>query len=110
MCKKKTPKYTDADHPCFCLLLATLKYEEYGENFVNMLDGVFAFVLYDTRNNTYMAARDAIGVNPLYIGWGSDGTICSQTTKPLARQILHVSTATYLSFLASQAPSGLRPR
>ena len=39
-----------------------------------MLDGVFAFVLYDTRNNTYMAARDAVGVNPLYIGWGSDGT------------------------------------
>ena len=38
-----------------------------------MLDGVFAFVLYDTRNKTYMAARDAIGVNPLYIGWGGDG-------------------------------------
>ena len=38
-----------------------------------MLDGVFAFVLYDTRNRTYMAARDAIGVNPLYIGWGGDG-------------------------------------
>jgi len=50
-------------------------YEEYGENFVNMLDGVFAFVLYDTRNNTYMAARDAVGVNPLYIGWGSDGAV-----------------------------------
>jgi asparagine synthetase B (glutamine-hydrolysing) len=38
-----------------------------------MLDGVFAFVLYDTRDRTYVAARDAIGVNPLYIGWGSDG-------------------------------------
>lgn len=38
-----------------------------------MLDGVFAFVLYDTRTRTYMAARDAIGVNPLYIGWGADG-------------------------------------
>ena len=51
-----------------------LKYEEYGENFVNMLDGVFSFVLYDTRNKTYMAARDAVGVNPLYFGRGSDGT------------------------------------
>ncbi|KAG2541532.1 hypothetical protein PVAP13_9NG685100 [Panicum virgatum] len=40
-----------------------------------MLDGVFAFVLYDTRNRTYMAARDAIGVNPLYIGWGGDGSV-----------------------------------
>ncbi|CAN6325542.1 unnamed protein product [Urochloa humidicola] len=50
-------------------------YEEYGENFLDMLDGVFAFVLYDARNNTYMAARDAIGVNPLYIGWGGDGSV-----------------------------------
>jgi asparagine synthase (glutamine-hydrolysing) len=53
----------------------TSKYEVYGENFVDMLDGVFAFVLYDTRTRTYMAARDAIGVNPLYIGWGADGTL-----------------------------------
>jgi asparagine synthase (glutamine-hydrolysing) len=50
-------------------------YEEYGEDFVDMLDGVFAFVLYDTRTKTYMAARDAIGVNPLYIGRGSDGAV-----------------------------------
>lgn len=50
-------------------------YEKYGENFVDMLDGVFAFVLYDTRDRTYVAARDAIGVNPLYIGWGSDGSV-----------------------------------
>nr|CAB3501139.1 unnamed protein product [Digitaria exilis] len=48
---------------------------EYGENFVDMLDGVFAFVLYDTRNKTFIAARDAIGVNPLYIGWGGDGSV-----------------------------------
>jgi asparagine synthase (glutamine-hydrolysing) len=51
------------------------KYEQYGEKFVDMLDGVFAFVLYDTRSRKYMAARDAIGVNPLYIGWGADGTL-----------------------------------
>lgn len=66
----KTKLNTDADLP---LLLSSQKYEEYGENFVNMLDGVFSFVLFDTRNKTYMAARDAVGVNPLYIGWGSDG-------------------------------------
>ena len=40
-----------------------------------MLDGIFAFVLLDTRDNTFIAARDAIGVTPLYIGWGQDGTI-----------------------------------
>ncbi|KAF5470420.1 hypothetical protein F2P56_010936 [Juglans regia] len=50
-------------------------YEEYGENFVDMLDGVFTFVLLDTRDNSFMVARDAIGVNSLYIGWGLDGSI-----------------------------------
>ncbi|CAN6177875.1 unnamed protein product [Urochloa humidicola] len=43
-----------------------------------MLDGVFSFVLLDTRNeraSSFMAARDAIGVTPLYIGWGVDGSV-----------------------------------
>jgi asparagine synthase (glutamine-hydrolysing) len=40
-----------------------------------MLDGVFSFVLLDTRHNRFMAARDAIGVTPLYIGWGIDGSV-----------------------------------
>jgi asparagine synthase (glutamine-hydrolysing) len=40
------------------------------------LDGVFAFVLYDTANDCWMAGRDPIGVNPLYMGWTKDGAIC----------------------------------
>lgn len=38
-----------------------------------MLDGIFSFVLLDTRDNSFLAARDAIGITPLYIGWGLDG-------------------------------------
>ena len=38
-----------------------------------MLDGMFAFVLLDTKDKSYIAVRDAIGVIPLYIGWGLDG-------------------------------------
>jgi len=38
-----------------------------------MLDGMFAFVLLDTRDKSFIAARDAIGITPLYIGWGLDG-------------------------------------
>ena len=45
---------------------------------MDMLDGVFSFVLLDTRHgsgsSSFMVARDAIGVTPLYIGWGIDGT------------------------------------
>ncbi|KAL3622078.1 Asparagine synthetase [Castilleja foliolosa] len=56
-----------------CEVIAHL-YEEYGEEFVNMLDGMFSFVLLDTRDNSFIAARDAIGITPLYIGWGLDGS------------------------------------
>jgi asparagine synthase (glutamine-hydrolysing) len=47
-----------------------------GDKFVNMLDGDFAFVLYDTKTKKYLAARDPIGVCPLYIGWRKDGAVC----------------------------------
>ncbi|KAK1263044.1 Asparagine synthetase [glutamine-hydrolyzing] 2 [Acorus gramineus] len=40
-----------------------------------MLDGMFSFVLLDTRNKTFIAARDPIGITPLYMGWGLDGSI-----------------------------------
>lgn len=40
---------------------------------MDMLDGVFSFVLLDTRDNSYIVARDAIGITSLYIGWGLDG-------------------------------------
>ncbi|CAN1224762.1 Asparagine synthetase [glutamine-hydrolyzing] 3 [Linum perenne] len=57
-----------------CEVIAHL-YEEYGEDFVGMLDGMFSFVLHDTRNKTFIAARDAIGITPLYLGWGLDGSV-----------------------------------
>jgi asparagine synthase (glutamine-hydrolysing) len=38
-----------------------------------MLDGMFSFVLLDTRDKSFIAARDAIGICPLYMGWGLDG-------------------------------------
>ncbi|KAI4317262.1 hypothetical protein L6164_025148 [Bauhinia variegata] len=57
-----------------CEVIAHL-YEEYGEDFVDMLDGMFSFVLLDTHDNSFIAARDAIGITPLYMGWGLDGSI-----------------------------------
>ncbi|KAF5744493.1 asparagine synthetase [Tripterygium wilfordii] len=57
-----------------CDVIAHL-YEEYGENFVGMLDGIFSFVLLDIRDNSFIVARDAMGVTSLYIGWGLDGSI-----------------------------------
>lgn len=57
----------------FDLVTCPLQYEEYGEEFVDMLDGMFSFVLLDTHDKSFIAARDAIGITPLYMGWGLDG-------------------------------------
>lgn len=37
-----------------------------------MLDGFFAFALYDANTNEYIAARDPIGITTLYMGWKND--------------------------------------
>lgn len=52
-----------------------LQYEEYGEDFIDMLDGMFSFVLLDTHDKSFIAARDGIGITPLYMGWGHDGML-----------------------------------
>lgn len=41
-------------------------YQEWGEKLVELLDGMFAFVIYDSVNNTFFAARDHVGIKPLY--------------------------------------------
>ncbi len=51
-------------------------YQEYGENFLEHLNGIFAFALYDEEKDEYLIARDHIGIIPLYIGRHSDGTLC----------------------------------
>ena len=50
-------------------------YEEYGIDFIDKLNGIFAFVLYDMETDDYLIARDPIGVIPLYIGHDKDGTV-----------------------------------
>ncbi len=50
-------------------------YREKGIDFLEELNGIFAFVLYDEERNEFLIARDPIGVIPLYIGYDADGTI-----------------------------------
>ena len=42
-------------------------YDLLGENFINELDGEFAFLLFNTQNNSTFIARDPYGVRPLYM-------------------------------------------
>eukprot|EP00922_Rhytidocystis_sp_ex-Travisia-forbesii_P033482 GHVS01049743.1.p1 GENE.GHVS01049743.1~~GHVS01049743.1.p1 ORF type:complete len:426 (-),score=34.89 GHVS01049743.1:810-2087(-) len=44
-------------------------------NFVEKLDGMFAFVISDETTQQYMAARDPIGICPLYVGYHTDGSM-----------------------------------
>ena len=48
-------------------------YDEFGSDFLNDLDGIFAFCLYDPNIKDYLIARDHIGIVPLYIGWDQNG-------------------------------------
>ena len=41
-------------------------YAEYGKNFVNLLNGMFAFIIYDRNENEVFVARDHFGIKPLY--------------------------------------------
>jgi asparagine synthase (glutamine-hydrolysing) len=52
-----------------CEVLLYLYDEQDPKEFLNRLNGIFAFVLYDPTQNTFLIARDPIGVNPLYVGW-----------------------------------------
>ncbi|KAI2807647.1 hypothetical protein RDWZM_005141 [Blomia tropicalis] len=46
-------------------------YRTVGDNFVQHLDGIFSFVLYDVERKRFVAARDPIGVTTLYYGYNS---------------------------------------
>ena len=56
-----------------CEILPAL-YQEYGTEMFRMLDAEFALILYDCREKKYIAARDPIGIRPLYYGIREDGT------------------------------------
>ncbi|HKM08722.1 MAG TPA: asparagine synthase B [Sphaerochaeta sp.] len=48
-------------------------YQDKGPDFLEELEGIFAFALYDYSKDVYLIARDHIGVIPLYQGWDSEG-------------------------------------
>ncbi|HLN19542.1 MAG TPA: asparagine synthase B [Bacteroidales bacterium] len=48
-------------------------YRDKGPAFLEELNGIFAFALYDKEKDCYMIARDHIGIIPLYTGWDESG-------------------------------------
>ena len=66
-----------------CEVLLAL-YDAYGAQCVNHVDGIFAFILLDLRTGHVLVARDAIGVNPLYMAWGDGMTAFASEMKCLS--------------------------
>ncbi len=70
--RSKFPDYdfqTESD----CEIILAL-YKEKGHNFLDDMNGIFGFAIYDTEKDEYFIARDHMGIIPLYIGWDKNGT------------------------------------
>lgn len=50
-------------------------YFEYGVDMFEKLDAEFACIIFDNRTHEYIAARDPIGIRPLFYGYDSEGAI-----------------------------------
>ncbi|HLU94678.1 MAG TPA: asparagine synthase B [Membranihabitans sp.] len=71
--RKEFPDYpfqTKSD----CEVILAL-YESRGPDFLDDLNGIFGFAIYDEKKNEYFIARDHMGIIPLYIGWDVNGTL-----------------------------------
>ena len=49
-------------------------YQEKGPAFIDEMNGIFGFAIYDTQEDSYFIARDHMGIIPLYMGWDQHGT------------------------------------
>ena len=70
----KTPYTPKTGSDCEVILPL---YAEHGASvdFPKKLRGMFSFILYDKSNDSFMICRDHVGITPLYIGWGNDGSV-----------------------------------
>ncbi|GGW27827.1 asparagine synthase B [Arenibacter certesii] len=56
-----------------CEVILALSREK-GVDFLDELNGIFGFAIYDAEKDEYFIARDHMGIIPLYIGWDVNGT------------------------------------
>jgi asparagine synthase (glutamine-hydrolysing) len=70
--RKQFPNYefqTESD----CEVILAL-YQAKGVDFLDDMNGIFGFAIYDVEKDEYFIARDHMGIIPLYIGWDKQGT------------------------------------
>lgn len=94
--KDKYEFQTESD----CEVILAL-YQEKGIDFLDELQGMFAFILYDTTNNSYLIGRDHIGIIPLYTGYDENGNfyVASEMKAlvPVCKTIKEFPAGSYMS-------------
>lgn len=73
---------------------------EYGTDFINYLDGIFAFIIYDRLQNSITIARDVFGVKPLYYYLDSEKLIIASEIKPFKIYTNSLNEKFKINFLA----------
>jgi asparagine synthase (glutamine-hydrolysing) len=87
-------------------------YEEYGDDCVKQLRGMFAFALWDRRRRRFLAARDRFGKKPLNYYWDGQRLIFASEIKSLLeagipREMNSLALDEYLTYLCVPAPNTL---
>ncbi len=85
-------------------------YEEYGEDCVQYLRGMFAFAIWDEKRRRLFVARDRLGIKPLYYSVVNGAFVFGSEIKAIAvypgvkREIDHEALYHYLTFMIPPAP------
>lgn len=88
-------------------------YEEHGPSCVQLLDGMFAFALWDGRDETLLLARDRVGKKPLFYAQREGGlTFASELgalvlDEEIERRVNPVALDCYLAYGCIQAPHSI---
>jgi len=85
-------------------------YRQEGEGMLGRLNGIFAFAIWDSRDQSLFVARDGIGVKPLYFTETERGFLFASELKALllestvSRELDPVAIQHYLTYLWCPAP------
>ena len=85
-------------------------YEEYGEECVRYLQGMFAFGIWDARRQLLLIARDRLGIKPLYFHKGEDKFLFASEIKALlchpevARELNYKAMGAYFRLMSIPTP------
>lgn len=88
-------------------------YNEYGYDFLNMLNGIFAFGIWDLKKKQLLIARDHVGVKPLYFYDSGKSFIFASEIKPILmhpdyrKEIDFEAVDLYLTFRHTPSPKTL---